>query len=265
MKKIHCFKISIWIWYSCKQHHVVGLGCFFVCFEPNRKEDAEEAVDGWSQLSGPCWSGQHSQMLALLQLCPLTRWVNGRPHARRRCSWGPVLSACPKISALGPKHLDSTEFQENNEWARNVTITTAADWHSLERATPQTAWWHGRCSLLSLLLLFFTILQKNWCFWTVVFEETLESPLDCKEIQPVHPKGDQSWMFIVRTDAEAETPIPWPPDVKNWLIGKDPDAGKEWRQEEKGFDRQWDCWMASPMRWTWVWANSGIWWWTGKP
>ena len=75
---------------------------------------------------------------------------------------------------------------------------------------------------------------KNWCFWTVVLEKTLESPLDCKEIQPVHLKGDQSWVFIGRTDAEAETPVLWPPDAKNWLIGKDPDAGKDWRWEEKG-------------------------------
>ena len=75
---------------------------------------------------------------------------------------------------------------------------------------------------------------KNWCFWTVVLEKTLEIPLDCKEIQPVHPKGNQSWIFIGRTDAEAETPIVWPPDAKNWVIGKDPDAGKDWRQEEKG-------------------------------
>ena len=75
---------------------------------------------------------------------------------------------------------------------------------------------------------------KNWCFWTVVLEETLESLLACKEIQPVHPKGDQSLVFIGRTDAEAETPILWPPDVKNWLIGKDPDPGKDWKQEEKG-------------------------------
>ena len=75
---------------------------------------------------------------------------------------------------------------------------------------------------------------KNWCFWTVVLEKTLESPLDCKEIQPVHPKGNQSWIFIGRTDAEAEAPILWPPDVKNWLLRKDPDAGKDWRQEEKG-------------------------------
>ena len=75
---------------------------------------------------------------------------------------------------------------------------------------------------------------KNWCFWTVMLEKTLESPLDCKEIQPVHPKGDQSWVFIGRTDVEAETPILWPPIAKNWLIGKDLDAGKNWRQEEKG-------------------------------
>ena len=75
--------------------------------------------------------------------------------------------------------------------------------------------------------------QKNWCFSTVVLEKTLESPLDCKEIQPVHPKGNQSWIFIGRTDAKAETLILWPPDVKNQLIGKDPDAGKDWRQEEK--------------------------------
>ena len=75
---------------------------------------------------------------------------------------------------------------------------------------------------------------KNWCFWTVVLEKTLESPLNCKEIQPLHPKGNQSWMFIGRTDVEAETPILWPPDVKNWLIWKDPDAGKDWRQEENG-------------------------------
>jgi len=75
---------------------------------------------------------------------------------------------------------------------------------------------------------------KNWCFWTVVLEKTLESPLDCKEIQSVHPKGDQSWVFIGRTDVEAKTPILWLPDAKSWLIWKDPDAGKDWGQEEKG-------------------------------
>ena len=75
---------------------------------------------------------------------------------------------------------------------------------------------------------------KNWCFWTVVLEKTLETPLDCKEIQSVQPKGNQSWIFIERTDAEAETPILSPLDAKNWLIWKDPDVGKDWRQEEKG-------------------------------
>ena len=75
---------------------------------------------------------------------------------------------------------------------------------------------------------------KNWCFSGVVLEKTLESPLDCKEIQPVHPKRDQSWVFIGRTDVEIETPILWQPDVKSWLIGKDPDAGRDWGQEEKG-------------------------------
>ena len=75
---------------------------------------------------------------------------------------------------------------------------------------------------------------KNWCLWTVVLEKTLESPLDCKEIQPVHSKGDQSWVFIGRTDVKVETPILWPPHVKSWLIGKDSDAGRDWGQEEKG-------------------------------
>ena len=98
---------------------------------------------------------------------------------------------------------------------------------------------------------------------SVVLEKTLESPLDCKKIQPVQLKGNQSWIFIVRTDAEAETPILWPPDAKNWLIWKDPDAGKDWRWEEK--DRGWDGWLTSPTWWTWVWASFGSWWWTWKP
>ena len=94
--------------------------------------------------------------------------------------------------------------------------------------------------------------QKNWCFWTVVLEKTLESPLGCKEIHPVHPKGDQFWMFIGRTDDEAETPIFWPPHAKSWLIWKDPDVGKYWRQEEKGTTED------EMVRWTWVWVNSGV-------
>ena len=88
---------------------------------------------------------------------------------------------------------------------------------------------------------------KNWCFWTVVLEKTLESPLDYKEIQPVHPKGNQSWIFIGRTDAEAEAPILWPPDAKNWLTGKDTDDGKDWKWEEKGMTEDemvgWHHWL----------------------
>ena len=90
-------------------------------------------------------------------------------------------------------------------------------------------------------------------------------PLDCKEIKPIDSKGNLSWIFIGRTDAEAETLIIWPPDAKNWLIWKDPDAGKDWGQKEKGPTRGWDGWMASPTQWTWVWVNSGSWWWTGRP
>ena len=105
---------------------------------------------------------------------------------------------------------------------------------------------------------------KNWCFWTVVMEKTLENPLDCKEIQPVHPKRNQSWMFLGRTDAEAETPILWPSDAKNWLTGRDPDSGKDWRQEEKGATEDemagWHHRLDGR-----VWVSSGSWWWTGRP
>ena len=97
---------------------------------------------------------------------------------------------------------------------------------------------------------------KNWCFWTVVLEKTLESPFDYKEIQPVHPKGDQSWVFTGRTDVEAET--------ESWLICKDPDARKDWGQVEKG-TTGWDGWMVSPTQWTWVLVNSRSWWWIEMP
>ena len=104
--------------------------------------------------------------------------------------------------------------------------------------------------------------SKNWCFWNMVLEKTLASPLDCKEIKPVNPKGNQSWIFIGRTDAEGEASILWPPDVKGQLIRKDPDAGKDWRQREKGTT---EGEMASPTQWTWVSASSEKWWRTGKP
>ena len=105
--------------------------------------------------------------------------------------------------------------------------------------------------------------SKNWCFWTVVLEKILESPLDCKEIQLVYPKGNQSWIFIRRSDVEAETPILWPPDAKSWLIWKDPDVGKRLKAGGEGDDRRWDGWMASLIWWAWDWVNSGSWWWTG--
>ena len=105
---------------------------------------------------------------------------------------------------------------------------------------------------------------KNWCFWSLVLEKTLENLLDCKEIQPVHRKGDQSWVFIGRTDVEAEVPILWPPDEKNWLIWKDPDAGKDWRWEEKGTTEGemigWHHWLNGR-----VWVSSRSCWWTRKP
>ena len=98
---------------------------------------------------------------------------------------------------------------------------------------------------------------KNWCFWTVVLEKTLESSLDFKDIQPVHPKGDQSWVFIGRTDVEAKTPILWPPDVKCSLFGKRPWCWEGLRAGGEGDNRGRDGWIVSPSQWTWVWVNSG--------
>ena len=105
---------------------------------------------------------------------------------------------------------------------------------------------------------------KELCFWTVVLEKTLESPLDCKEIKPGNPKGNQPWIFIGRTDAEAEIPILWPrgEELTPW---KRPWCWERLRAGGEGDDRGWDGQMASPMRWTWVWASSGSWWWTGTP
>ena len=102
---------------------------------------------------------------------------------------------------------------------------------------------------------------KNCCFWAMVLEKTLESPMDCKEIKPVNPNWKQPWIFIGRTYAEAEIPIISPPDAKTWLIGKDPDAGKDLKARGEGDDRGWDSWMASPTQWTWAWVNSRNWWW----
>ena len=105
---------------------------------------------------------------------------------------------------------------------------------------------------------------KNWCFWAMVLEKILESPLDCKEIQPVHPKGDLSWVFIGRTFTEAETPILWPPhaELTHW---KRPWYWEGLGAVGEGDNRGWDGWMASVTRWTWVWVNSRSWWRTGRP
>ena len=105
---------------------------------------------------------------------------------------------------------------------------------------------------------------KNWCVWTVVLK-TLESPLDFKQIQPVNPKGNQSWIFIGRTAAEAETPVLWPPDTKNWLIWKDPDAGKDWRQRRRGWQRmRWLDGITDSMNIS-FWVSFGSWQWTRRP
>ena len=106
---------------------------------------------------------------------------------------------------------------------------------------------------------------KNWCFRIVVLEKTLESPLDNKEIKPVSPKRHQPWISTGRIDAEAEVPTLWPPDGKNWLSGKDLWCWERLKAGSEGDNRGWDGWMASPTQWTWVWASSSSWWWTGKP
>ena len=105
---------------------------------------------------------------------------------------------------------------------------------------------------------------KNWCFWTVVLKKTLESPLDCKEIQQVHPKGDQSRVFIGRTEVEAKAPILWLPDAKSWLIWKDPDAGKDWGRKEKGTAEDEMVGWHHRLN-AWVWVDSQSWWWIGRP
>ena len=106
---------------------------------------------------------------------------------------------------------------------------------------------------------------KNWCFWTVVLEKTLESPLDCKETKSVNPKGNQPWIFIRRTDAEAEAPILWLPNPKEVTHWKSPWCWERLKAGGEGDNPGWDGWMASQTRWTWIWVNSERWWWTGRP
>ena len=138
-------------------------------------------------------------------------WQVNWEHPMCSSNWGsPNQKLIPRISDL-----DGMKLKFRNSYLSFLLVTVEAKVQE---------WWFKE------LLLQVT----NWCFWTVVLEKTLESPLDCKEIQPVHPKGDHSWVFIGRTDVEAETPILWPPQAKSWLIGKDPDSWRDWGQEEKG-------------------------------
>ena len=155
-----------------------------------------------------------------------------------------------------PGRLQSMGSQRvRHDWVTSLSLSIRYKCENWTIKKPE----HRKIDPFVFLFFFF-----NWCFWTVVLEKTRESTLDCKEIKPVNPKGNQSWISIGRTDAEDEATIPWPPDAKSWLIGKDPDAGKDWRQEKKGM-KGWDGWMASLAWWTWVWANSGRQERTGKP
>ena len=117
----------------------------------------------------------------------------------------------------------------------------------------------GRCFTI------WAIAPENWCFWTVVLKKTRESPLDGKEIQPVNPKGNQPWIFIRRTDAEAEMPILWPPATKKLTYLKRPWCLQRLKAGGERDDRGWGGWMGSPTQWTWLWVNCGSWWWTGRP
>ena len=149
----------------------------------------------------------------------------GKSHGRR---------SLIGYSLWGHKELDTTEWLHFNYFADKGPSSQSYDFSSSHL-------WMWKLDQKESWAL------KNWCFWTVVLEKTLKSPLDCRESQPVNPKGNQSWMFIGSTDAEAETPVLWPPDVKNWLIRKDPDAGKDWWQEEKGLTEdemvRWHHWL----------------------
>ena len=130
--------------------------------------------------------------------------------------------------------LKDTFFLKEKRWELRQRIKK--QWHHFANKGPYNQSYHFSSSYVRMWKLDHKEgwAPKNWCFWTVVLEKTLESSLDSKEIKPVNPKGNQPWIFIARSDAEAETPVFWPPDAKNWLIGKDPDAGKDRRQEEKG-------------------------------
>ena len=177
------------------------------------------------------------------------------PWASRCSSWKGVHRGCILSPCLFNLHAEYIMRNAGLEEAQAGIEIAGRNINNLRFADDTTLMAESEEELKSPLM--------NGCFWTMVLEKTLESPLDWKEVQAVHPKGDQSWVFIGRPDAEAETPILWPPDGKSWLISKDPDGGKDWGQEEKGATE--DGWMASLTQWTWIWVDSGSWWWIGRP
>ena len=178
----------------------------------------------WCRPGHRLWQSQHSQSSWPFLICYLCKWQQW---------WLPSsnLDAIPGLTWLHPSQLRTPLCTGSPHLKCRATPWS---WHVNKGLSCQSYGFSSSHAWMWELDYKESWAPKNWCFWTVVLQKTLQSPLDCKEIQPVHPKGDQSWVFIGGTDVEAETPILWPPDGKNWLTGKDPDAGKDWRQEERG-------------------------------
>ena len=207
------------------------------------------------------------QKIKIMASGPITSWqIDGKQWKQQQTlfSWAPkllqIVTAAMKLNMLAPWKKCYGQPRQHIKKQRHYFANKGPSSQRYGFSCSHVGMWefdYKECWAL-----------KNWCFWTVVLEKkkkTLESPLDCKEIQPVHPKGNQSWVFIGRTDAEAETPILWPPDVKNLTHWKRPWCWERLRAGGEGDDRGWDGWMASPMQWTWVWVSSGNRWWTGRP
>ena len=186
------------------------------------------------------WSG-YKQLFPRWKDLGSPTWKNLDLQVQQISSYSQGKALCPMLVGF---QVCMFPIVANFPHARRSQIFCFVDSKSLESGSWQVHL--GQCFFLACWILGYlkkiivrvglkeSWVLKNWCFWMVVLEKTLESPLDCKEIKPVNPKGNQSWIFIGRTDAEAETPILWPPDAKNWLSGKDCDFGKDWRHEEKG-------------------------------
>ena len=230
------------------------------------QEDALEKMKEESEKGGLKLNIQKTKIMAS---SPITSWQIDGETVTDFIFWGSKITAngdcsheIKRCSLLGRKSDQPRQHvkEQRQYFANNGPSSQGYGFYG-----SQDGWWELDYKERWAL--------KNWCFCTVVLEKTLEIPLDCKEIQPVHPKGDQSWIFTGKTDAEADTPILWPPDGKNWIIEKYPELNHwkiPWCWERlkwggKGEDRGWGGWMASLTQWTWVWASSRRWWRTGKP